>query len=435
MPFLNLDAAQTPVLPAFMRHMTLGHPEGCCAPAKDKTVPVPVPAPIVRRSKLSDLDDYVHCSIIGTCMSCAELRKLVPRYDAAIDRKASSDLDIHHAAVNLTTKSELVAKEVTKALDIRHAQAIRRFKNADAPGLAELWREAMASGDVPGAYWALMTHPLSTFELRTQAFGDVHMLSHLVGASNRADLRRLAALDDECAVLRAQHAAQQLRLQQLRLQQLGDQHRKAVALADAYAVRNRDLQSQLTASAMDDAARELADARAALTERDAQLALLNQRCAAAEARGRAGEQTLAEMRAERARQQEELAFARTEAQCLEDALARTLVPATAGRALPPLQDMTIAYVGGRRQSTQVLAKLVADAGGELLVHDGGLEDRKGLLASTLARATMVVFPVDCISHNAMHVAKQQAARSDIPCYPLRKASIAGFIELMRQVAV
>lgn len=430
MPFLNPDAAQAPVLPAFIRHMTLGHPEGCCAPAKDKAVPVPVPAPIVRRSTLSDLDNHVHCSIIGTCMRCAELRKLVPRYDAAIDRKSSSDLDIHHAAVNLTTKSELVAKEVTRMLDIRHAQAIRRFKNADAPGLAELWREAMASGDVPGAYWALMTHPLSTFELRTQAFGDVHMLSHLVGASNRADIRRLAALDQAYGALRAQHAAQQLRLQQL-----GDRHRKAVALADGQAAHNRDLQSQLTMSATNDTERELADVRAALAERDARLALLDQRCAAAEARVRTGEQALAGMRAEHVHQQEELACARAEAQCLEDALAHTLAPAAVGRALPPLQHMTIAYVGGRQQSTLVLAKLVADAGGELLVHDGGLEDRKGLLASTLARATMVVFPVNCISHNAMHVAKQQAARGGIPCHPLRKASIAGFIELMRRVVV
>ena len=45
-----------------------------------------------------------------------------------------------------------------------------------------------------------------------KAFGDVHMLSHVVGASNRADIRRLAALEHENAALRAKVERQQARL-------------------------------------------------------------------------------------------------------------------------------------------------------------------------------------------------------------------------------
>ena len=44
---------------------------------------------------------------------------------------------------------------------------------------------------MPGPYWALMTHPRSTPALMVRAFGEVHMLSHLAGATNRADIRRL----------------------------------------------------------------------------------------------------------------------------------------------------------------------------------------------------------------------------------------------------
>jgi hypothetical protein len=50
----------------------------------------------------------------------------------------------------------------------------------------------------------------------------------------------------------------------------------------------------------------------------------------------------------------------------------------------------LAERGQRQRSTLILAHMVADAGGELLLHDGGVEARKGLLASTLARARLVV---------------------------------------------
>jgi hypothetical protein len=51
----------------------------------------------------------------------------------------------------------------------------------------------------------------------------------------------------------------------------------------------------------------------------------------------------------------------------------------------------------------------------------------------LPRAQLVVFPVDCISHNAMHVTRQLAERAGIPCHPLRSASVGSFVDLMRRL--
>ena len=59
----------------------------------------------------------------------------------------------------------------------------------------------MAGGDIPGAYWAVMTHTESSDKLVQKAFSDVHMLSHLMGATNCADLRRMRQLEDEVAAL------------------------------------------------------------------------------------------------------------------------------------------------------------------------------------------------------------------------------------------
>ena len=66
--------------------------------------------------------------------------------------------------------------------------------------------------EIPGAYWAVLTHPQATEELVRHVFGEVHMLSHLVGAANRADIRRLRELETENAALQDKVARQQTQL-------------------------------------------------------------------------------------------------------------------------------------------------------------------------------------------------------------------------------
>jgi hypothetical protein len=94
----------------------------------------------------------------------------------------------------------------------------------------------------------------------------------------------------------------------------------------------------------------------------------------------------------------------------------------------------IVYVGGRPGSNAALKALVESAGGELVVHDGGLEDRKGLLASALPGADLVVFPVDCIDHDSMNMVKRVCERHQVRYFPLRTASVASFVELMARLA-
>lgn len=61
----------------------------------------------------------------------------------------------------------------------------------------------------PGAYWAALSHPATNDVLLREIFADVHMLSHLVGAANRADIRRLRQLEDENTELQAKVGRQQ----------------------------------------------------------------------------------------------------------------------------------------------------------------------------------------------------------------------------------
>jgi hypothetical protein len=71
------------------------------------------------------------------------------------------------------------ARLLQKALDRRYEATIKRFSRAqNVDEVRGLWDDARRSGDIPGAYWALLTHPAMPQEPRQAAFADVHMLSH-----------------------------------------------------------------------------------------------------------------------------------------------------------------------------------------------------------------------------------------------------------------
>lgn len=400
--------------------------DACCTPAK-----VSLPS-ATRRARLAELDGHLHCSIIGTCLSTHELRKLVPKFKG-FDGRDAGDLEIHHAAVELAIEGGAGAKALNKLLDDHYAATIRRFsKAADDVDLLKLWDEALRNGEVPPAYWAVMTHPYSTMPVRQKAFGDLHMLSHLVGAANRADIRRLVALEEENAALKAKVERQQSRLQEISLQR-----DKAIAALNEQFAQFTAQASRQTPARAHDPETETQRLRDRLAEADQRVALHTSRREAAEQRALL--QQDAALALHKSREQTLTLLKLVQSEC--DALERATVdeaeatPASGTRraSLAGLHGKRIVYVGGRPSSNAALKRLVDAAGGELMVHDGGVEDRKGLLAAVLPGADFVVFPVDCIDHDSMNTLKRVCERHHVDYHPVRTASVASFVELMSRL--
>jgi hypothetical protein len=397
------------------------HPlrDRCCDPERP---PATSPAG-QRRTRLAELDSHIHCSVIGTCLTTAELRKLVPRF-ADVDRERATDLQIHHAAVELATQGGEGAKALHKALDHRYALAIKRFGMAkDVDALRRLWADALKTGDVPPAYWAVITHPASTREMRALAFGDVHMLSHLVGAANRADIRRLVALEEENAALKSKIDRQQSRLQTFAAERdatVRELHDRIDALNAQLADR-----ALLAPDAFD---AEIARLRAALDERDASIALHADRRKAADERLQAEQARARTLREQLEEAHDVIETMQDEARVMERAVLHA--DDDAGHephALACMRGKRIVYVGGRPGSNAAIKRLVESAGGALSLHDGGIEDRKGMLAALIPGADIVVFPVDCIDHDSMNTLKRICDRCGVAYRPLRTASVASFV--------
>jgi Uncharacterized protein conserved in bacteria (DUF2325) len=373
--------------------------------------------PSTRRTRIWEFSQNLHCSIIGTCLSTGELRQTLTRLGLA--QSDWTDHELHHRAVSLAAKHDQAAKLLHKALDRRHKLSISQFGKARTETeLSALWRAAVKRGDIPGAYWAALTHPASTQDLVRLVFGEVHMLSHLVGAANRADIRRLCDLEQHNADLEAK-----LRRQQEALHQ-------AVVTRD---ISIRDLRQSLRQRLTEEAPAAAGDESAALR---ALVADLERRLAGEQRRRATVETRLAETLDELTRERTARGSMETEAALLRTELATIETDLQPVKEEAPwrVDGLSLLYVGGRPNQVTHLRTLSESRGAELLHHDGGIEHHSDLLAALTSRAEVVLFPVDCVSHDAALMVKRLCRQANKRFIPLRSASTTSFLTALRLLA-
>lgn len=438
-----------------------------------------------QRARLWQLPASMHCSIIGTCLTTADLRRAI-RTITGDDCKGLSELQVHEQGVRLAHDGQAGGKALHRFLDDRHRVTLKRFDKAgDAAAVAALWEAAKAEGDIPGAYWALVTHWATDGLLSKQAFGDVHMLSHLVGAANRADIRRLNELAARLAEALLRGERQQAWIQALsaerdelnrRFEKLMLERVQAEVAAGAGNGIDEETGGPVEAG-LPLPGREAADvpagtgavieagasaavgasAKAGISagagapmrspadaddERQALRALVQSLSCRLEHetnRRRRMEQQSVEQRAALTRAQrsvQELVHRESRLEEELHALAarwqQTADPARAADA-DRLAGRTLLYVGGRPGQIAQLRALVEQQGGRLIHHDGGVEGRSGLLPGLVSRADLVAFPVDCISHEATGILKRTCRHAGKPCLALRSAGLGSLALLLERL--
>ncbi|MDB5652004.1 MAG: rane-bound metallopeptidase [Hyphomicrobiales bacterium] len=312
-------------------------------------------------------------------------------------------------------------KLLNKALDTQHGDWIKKFSGAQsATDVATLWREALAQGAIPGSYWALLTHPATDAALIRKAFGDVHMLSHLVGAANRADIRRLTELKDQIDVLTAKVERQEARLRDLSL----ERDEKNTALQSLLSERVSTVSAPLGAAEEAATIRALQDLiqrmhgkldretsrRKNLEQlqrnwREEKLALLAERDQLSEAHQRALEELTA----------------------VETLLVAPDAGDDQADAMPTIAGLTILFVGGRTHAIPSLRSLIEGYGAYFLHHDGGQAENLNLLPGLIGRADLVLFPIDCISHNAALMLKRLCGQGGKTFLPMPRSGVGSVL--------
>ncbi|WP_428535675.1 DUF2325 domain-containing protein [Rhodopila sp.] len=372
-----------------------------------------------RRTKIWEFNTNLHCSIIGTCLSTAELRQVLRKFGMA--PAGSGDHELHGIAVGLAGRHADAARQLHKALDHRHKLAVSQFAKASTEdAVRALWRDAVRRGDIPGAYWAVLTHPLTSQEIVREAFGEVHMLSHLIGSANRADIRRLCQLEAEKATLEAKLGRQQQ------------------ALHDAVVTRDeqiRQLRQALTERIVSAAGTDVPTDETAL---QGLIADAGRRLAVETRRRIALQERLSAMQAERDGER----AGRVAAERIGAALRQEVDAIEASLAAPPesapalrLDGMVLLYVGGRPNQVAHMRAMVEQLGAEFLHHDGGVENHQNLLPGLVSRCDSALFPVDCISHDAANIVKASCRQAAKRFVPLRSASVTSLLAALQAPAL
>ena len=364
-----------------------------------------------QRLRLCDIPATFHCSIVGTCLTTGELRQILIKAGQE-DARTATDHALHGRGVRLAGQRDHAARLLNKALDKRHESSIKRIpRHSDEEELRAFWRESFDRGDIAGPYWALMTHPASPASLLRDIFGEVHMLSHLVGSASRLDLARLTRLERQLEQEKARGARQEMRLKAAAAE-------RAAFQRSARRMEERLIQAEALAATLARPAHADTPPPGQRQAEAGRADALAGRLAEAEERGRALQREV-----EQLRDLNDAILRENEA--LESAIAAHLRQDTQAPAAPPAGP--VLYVGGRRNLFDHLRAYAASRDVDLLLHDGGMEDSTTLLPALVGQAATVLFPVDHISHAAVGLVKRLCREQGKPYLPLRSAGLASFL--------
>ncbi|MDJ0871634.1 MAG: DUF2325 domain-containing protein [Gammaproteobacteria bacterium] len=392
------------------------------------------------RKKLWEIDGHFHCGIIGTCLTLAELRKLY-RKTWNKDTRHVSDYDIHTAFVGSASQPIPPSRLVQRLLESKYRRTVDRYcRLSGSDALAQEWRVDSDKGQVPAAFWAVASHCDASSELLREIHGEVHMLSHLAGASQRADLRRLAALEDERRELsarlsrQAESHAQRIRGKEDQITALTRELREAQA-------RGRALEKELH-TARDRATDMLAPASAARAQNtDRTITQLTVRAEQAERQAsewmslakRAGDEIM-QLKAEADRTASERQALEAQVMALLEDEACESCPTAIAEQCPRLNGRCILYVGGITRQMPHFRALVEKHGGQFVHHDGGLHQGHAKLNSTMARADAIMCALDLVSHDASLRVKRFCKKYAKPLVMLPSTGLAPFTRGLHEVA-
>lgn len=399
---------------------------------KHQAAPSPAAEP-ARRRRIWDLPHTCHCPLVGVGLPLGVLRKIVTK--AVGGKVLADDYEVHVGAVSECGHRNKLSEAVQKELERRYAVVIQRFRNARDPAALEaLWVAAVASGDVPGPFWAGLSHPHCTLELQERMCRDLHMIQHQAGAATRADISRLQELEQANAAQERELARLQQRSTAWQAERHAEQEQHASALMllraqlvgrDSVIASQRQQLEELHATipglaTRERLARQLADTEQRVHElRTETIAARHARLEALEARATL-ERQLAEARSALAAAE---ARAATQPSLATQAAA---IAATGGPAVlagTTVQRITlhgvlaerVLCVGGRAGSVAGYRAVIEETGAEFLHHDGGLEDNVARLESSMAAADLVICQTACISHSAYWRVKDFCKRHQKRC--------------------
>jgi hypothetical protein len=352
------------------------------------------------RTKLWQFDHNYHCAVIGTCLTMTEVKKLLN--SLGINCNQTSAYDIHTAIVTLIAYNDRRSKKVQNYLDKKFSTFIKITKKMDATLLRKEWKSVLNTGDLVGTFWAIMSHPATDSEMKRDFYGDIHMLSHLSGASNRVDLKRLNQLEIERKKVDSDALVQQKKINKIQAENTRLQQK--IQLQEE---KSSDFNNRIIALTNANEQLTILNDIEEIKRLNLQVSKLNHKVAFHVSEMEKHEESQKEMgqlltilKYQAKTDKQCITEYKNEIEHLQYVLNQNKSQNKCLFKKQGLCGQCVLYVGGKANLIPHYRELIEAKSGHFLYHDGGLEKSTQDLPQFLNRADLVIFPSDCISHDA-----------------------------------
>ncbi|MEM7774907.1 MAG: DUF2325 domain-containing protein [Pseudomonadota bacterium] len=389
-------------------------------PTADHASPQPSsPVRDRRRLKIWEMRDHLGCSVIGTCLAESDLNKILRKLKVQVPPNMPSH-DLHSQFVEAVEKDCPLARAVQKLLDRRHETIIRLVgRTTCEQDLNDIWDRAYQSGRIPGAYWAFQTHAHISDALFRRIFGEVHMLSHVLGRTTHATAQKASELEARIADLEGTLA----RRSRMQRESLAERDSRIARLERALA----DLRGSM---AVQTPTTNAAPAGKVTIQHNKQARVL----IAARERARRAEAQVGELQADVHRLKCQQRALTTKIAVHDD-----IVDCPGANAcqlnVPSGETLRVLYLGGRTGAVENLRMIAERASAEFQHHDGGKQEAVGRIPDLIKGCHVVFCPVNCISHRACLLAKEHCRKLDKGFVPLRSAGSTSFERALKELRV
>jgi len=393
------------------------------------------------RLKFWETNSRYHCAALGTCLTLKELRQIGKKAGIK-NMREWTDYEMHVSFIHTLDEKSYISTLVNKLLDKKYKISILRFsKTKTEQERAELWNEAVLTGDIAGAFWAILTHPASTENLLFQVYGKVHMLSHLSGATARIDMKEFYQLEqlneslenkikknEVVANKKLEKKEKQLIQLKSKLSTLEIENEKLLsAQQELETIKNsplvENLQNQVNKLSRNYETAVANQARAEKSEEE-----LKQHANKDQRQKQQMEEQLGHLAEDKIRLEKTLSNLLSDKQ--QDSVDNC---ASCPNENPDLCGRCVLYIGGRSSQYSHFRQLVEQQNGTFIHHDGGREDGHQKLASIVSKADVVLCPLDCVSHNAMNAVKRHCQNNTKQLVFIPHASLSAFTKGLGEV--
>lgn len=386
------------------------------------------------RTKLWQLDHDYHCSLIGTCLSLEEVRRLMrPFYSENID--TAHPYELHTAIVTMISYSDYRSKKIQNYLNKKFKKEINKTRKMNADELISEWKCVLGSAEIIGAYWAIMLHPCANHAIKRGLFGDVHMQSHMSGATIRVNLKRLKWLESERKVFKTEIKSQLSKYQKLQtdvnrlkttiqnkngnISELESQVKVLINSNDSLVIESKSINKKklhiqvekLTAK-IDHQLKEIEHYKKSKVQYD---------------------QLVSELNYQLKMQKQAIEEYEGETEHLHYLLSQKKVDNKRQYKTKGLCGQCVLYVGGKASLIPYYRELIESRAGVFLHHDGGIEKNTQDLSLSLNRADLVIFPTNCISHDAVWKIKRSCKKQQKPYQYLKSPGLFSLSSVLEKI--